>query len=87
MREDFYWLTWARVLKKHGLNGPAAVFLELLGPLNLILAQGFYFSQPFVKGILPEKQWMSMIDMLENQDQRQSFISYLKEETEWLNPD
>jgi hypothetical protein len=80
MHEGFYWSTWAQALKCKGLIEPAAVFLETLGPLAVILAQAVYLGQPFLQGVLPGEQAQSLARMLEDQQQRTDFVAFLEED-------
>ena len=80
MQQDSCWLTWAQALKHRGLNEPAAVFLETLGPLAVILAQAVYLGQPFLKSFLPGNQMESLVRMLEDHQQRTDFVAFLEED-------
>jgi len=80
MHEEAYWSTWVLALKRRGLNAPAAVFLEGLGPLSVFLAQVVYIGQPFLKGFLPGEQMGALARMLEDQQQRSSFAAFLEED-------
>jgi hypothetical protein len=82
MHEGSYWSSWVLALRRRGLNGPAAVFLETLGPLSVILAQMVYAGQPFLKGLLPGEQWGALGQMLEDQQQRSDFVAFLEEDVD-----
>jgi hypothetical protein len=80
MQQGFFWASWAQALKRRGLNEPAAVFLETLGPLSVILAQAVTIGQPFLNGLLPDEQIKSLVKMLEDQQQRTTFVALLEED-------
>lgn len=78
MHEGLYWSTWAQSLKRRGLNEPAAIILEALGPLAVFLSQAAYIGQPFLRNALPEDQLASLLSMLEDPQQRTEFAAFLE---------
>jgi hypothetical protein len=82
MHEGSYWSSWVLSLRRRGLNAPAAVFLETLGPLAVILAQAIYVGQPFLKGLLPGEQAGALVRMLEDHQQRCDFVAFLEEDVD-----
>jgi len=82
MHEGSYWSSWVLALRRRGWDAPAAVFLETLGPLAVILAQAIYVGQPFLKGFLPGDQWGAVARMLEDQQQRYDFVAFLEEDVD-----
>jgi hypothetical protein len=81
MEADFpAWKNWAELLKKKGLDGPAAALIEAAGPLNLVLAQLVYFSQPFLGRMGPGGQWKALAQMLEDRESSHSFAAFLRKE-------
>jgi hypothetical protein len=74
--------SWVQSLTRRGLNEVAVVILEALGPLSVLLAQTIYVGQPFFKGLLPAEQWPSLIAMLEDQQQRNDFITLLEDRSD-----
>ena len=80
MRKGLYWSSWAQSLNRRGLNETAATILEALGPLNILLAQAAYLGQPFFKGLFPgEKEYDSLLNLLEDPQQCTEFIAFLEE--------
>ena len=80
MNEGSCWSSWVLALKRRGLNEPVALLLETLGPLTGLLAQAVYIGQPFLKGLLPGEQWGSLVNMLEDPQQRNDFVAFLQED-------
>jgi hypothetical protein len=74
------WKTWAEMLKNKGLDGPAAALIEAAGPLNLVLAQLVYFSQPFLGRMAPGGQWEALGHLLEDRESSHSFAAFLRKE-------
>jgi hypothetical protein len=76
---QFIWKDWADSLHQWGLKELIAVFLDAMGPLNLLGAQVVYISQPFFSQLLPEGHWDALADVLENPTQTQAFTAYLRQ--------
>jgi hypothetical protein len=75
------WREWADALHRRGLGEAAAVLLEAGGPLNVIAAQLVYLSQPvFSRSISPDRL-EALAHLLEEPEQTQSFVTYLREGT------
>ncbi len=74
------WRVWANSLHRWGLQKLVASFLEAAGPLALIGAQVVYVGQPLLNGIVPDDHLNAITLVLEDDDQRQEFITYLLEE-------
>jgi hypothetical protein len=70
------WRVWAEVLRSFNLHGLASWILEAGSPLRLLGAQALYISQPFLGG----KNMEAVARMLENEDETQAFIQYLRGE-------
>ena len=70
------WSQWAELLRRFKLDGLASWLLEAGSPLTLLGAQALYISQPFVGG----KQIESIAHMLEEDEETQSFVRYLRGE-------
>jgi hypothetical protein len=79
MHKGLYQSSWALSLSRRGLNEVTAMILEAMGPLAVLLAQVVYLGQPFLKNALPDEQWLSLITMLEDPQQRTDFIALLEE--------
>jgi hypothetical protein len=70
------WHNWAETLRRFKLDGLVSWLLEAGAPLNVLGAQALYVSQPFVGG----KQIGSIAKMLENEDETQAFVYFLRDE-------
>ncbi|HSO12904.1 MAG TPA: hypothetical protein VLT51_11060 [Anaerolineales bacterium] len=70
------WSTWAETLRRFKLDGLASWFLEAGSPLSTLGVQMLYVSQPFVGG----KQITSIAHMLEDEQETQAFVHYLRGE-------
>ncbi|NJC97506.1 MAG: hypothetical protein FIB03_14410 [Anaerolineae bacterium] len=70
------WLKWAESLRRFKLDGIASWLLEAGSPLTLLGAQALYIGQPFVGG----DKITSIAHMLEEQEETQAFIHYLRGE-------
>ena len=69
------WHSWSETLRRFKLDGLVSWLLEAGSPLNLLGAQALYISQPFVGG----KQVASIAQMLEDEDETQAFLHFLRE--------
>ena len=69
------WHNWSETLRRFKLDGLVSWLLEAGSPLNLLGAQALYISQPFVGG----KQVASIAQMLEDEDETQAFLHFLRE--------
>lgn len=74
------WRVWTNNLHRWGLNDLVASFLEAAGPLTLIGAQLVYLGQPILGSLVPARHLQVLADVLEDDDQRQEFLTYLREE-------
>jgi hypothetical protein len=70
------WSKWVEALHRFKLDGLASWLLEAGSPLKLLGAQALYISQPFVGG----KQLESIAHMLEDEEETQAFVHYLRGE-------
>jgi len=80
MQGQKYWSKWAQFLQHWKVQELATVFLEASGPLKIIMAQGVYLSQPFLRGTMPNGEWDALTMLLEDEQESRSFIRYLREE-------
>ena len=71
------WLKWAEALRRFKLDGLASWFLEAGSPLSVLGAQVLYASQPLLGG----KQINAIAHMLEDEQETQAFVYFLREET------
>jgi hypothetical protein len=74
------WSTWAQKLQHWGIREPVASFIEAAGPLSILAAQLVYFGQPFISRLMSFEDSTELALMLENRKERQSFVSFLREE-------
>ena len=70
------WSTWAETLRRFKLDGLASWFLEAGSPLSMLGAQMLYIGQPFLGG----KQINTLAHMLEDEQETQAFVHYLRGE-------
>ena len=70
------WSTWAETLRRFKLEGLASWFLEAGSPLSTLGAQLLYASQPFLGG----KQINMLAQMLEDDQETEAFVRYLRGE-------
>lgn len=72
-----YWPIWTDFLRKQGLTGLVAWFLEASGPLNVLGAQALYFGQPFAPASASQGL-RALADLLEQEDEARAFVALLK---------
>ena len=77
--DQYIWRDWARNLHRWGVEEWVASIMETAGPLNILAAQVVYLGQPFMKLLAPENQMNTLAEMLEDNDQRNSFINCIRE--------
>jgi len=70
------WSIWAETLRRFKLDGLASWFLEAGSPLSMLGAQMLYIGQPFLGG----KQIDTLAHMLEDEQETQAFVHYLRGE-------
>jgi hypothetical protein len=70
------WSHWAETLRRFKLDGLASWLFEAGAPLTVLGAQALYISQPFLGG----KEWGSFAHMLEEDEEVQAFVRYLRGE-------
>lgn len=73
------WPAWAGFLRQRGLVGFAAWLLEAAGPLTILGAQALHFGEPFLRPVLPGDQIQDLAHLLEETEEGQAFVSYLRE--------
>ena len=73
------WTCWAEFIQRHGLGTLTAWALEAAGPLALLGAQVFHFGRPLLRPVLSGDAMEGLIDLLENENERSSFVAYLQE--------
>jgi hypothetical protein len=73
------WRDWARNLHQWGLDNLTASLLESAGPLTILAAQMVYIGQPFLKLAVQENKIDALAQMLEDTQQKRSFISIIRE--------
>jgi hypothetical protein len=75
-----YWPGWAEFLRRHGLEDLAVWVLEAAGPLAVFGAQVLYFGGPFFRPGLKNAAVNGLADILEDEDERHSFVKFLRED-------
>lgn len=75
-----FWSEWAETLRRRGLDGFAAWFLEAAGPLNILGAQLLYIGKPML-GSNWDERIQAAARLLEDDEESQAFIEYLKGQT------
>ena len=78
-KERTYWPRWAEFLRSHGLGELTIWMLEAGGPLALIGAQMMHLGGPLFRPGLSGEAAEGLIEILEDEDERSSFIAYLRE--------
>jgi len=73
------WPAWAGFLRQRGLVGFASWFLEAAGPLTILGAQALHFGEPFLRPAITGDQIQELAHLLEETDEGQAFVSYLRE--------
>ncbi len=74
------WPRWAEFLRRHGLEDATTWLLEAAGPLAVIGAQALYIGGPLFRPALTEPQCNALGHLLEDREESQAFIRYLREE-------
>jgi len=73
------WRIWVKSLHRWGVEDLVASLLEAAGPLTIIGAQLIYIGQPILNGVVPDGHLSVLTGTLEDDDQRDAFVSYLRE--------
>lgn len=74
------WPVWGGALRRWGLSHLAATIVESAGPLNVLLAQVLYFSQPLVQPAVSGKGLAALAQLLDDPQQAAQFAAFLREE-------
>jgi hypothetical protein len=74
--------SWADRLQQWRLDQVTAALLEAGGPLKLIGAQLVFISQPLFSGLLSIGRLDLLAEILEQPEQTDTFIRFLREETQ-----
>jgi hypothetical protein len=74
------WLNWAQFLQHWSLKEPVAALIEAAGPLSIFLAQFIYLGEPFLHWAAPEAKWKELAKTLEDKEDRNTFVAFLREE-------
>jgi len=75
-----YWSHWAQKLQGLGVSGLAAALLDGTGSLRLLAAQLVHAGTPFIGTSPASEQWQALAALLEDKDEAQQFVSFLREE-------
>ena len=71
-----YWPQWTESLRRLGLDGFAAWFLEASGPVNILGAQLLYIGQPFATPRASDGI-RALANLLEQEDEARAFAAFL----------
>lgn len=82
MSDLLVWSEWVQKLQQRGYSSWVAALLEGAGPLTTIGAQAIYFTQPVLRGIVPENQLDAIAHLLEDPEKTKKFAAWLKEVAE-----
>ena len=74
------WISWEQSLQQWKLRKPLLFVLEALGPFSEILAQLVYVGQPVFGRMVTQEDWEAFTTILEDREERASFINFLREE-------
>lgn len=72
------WRIWVKTLHRWGVEDLVASLLEVAGPLTILGAQALYIGQPILNGIVPDGHLSVLTGVLEDDDQRDAFVSYIR---------
>lgn len=67
-----------KTLHRWGVEDLVASLLEVAGPLTILGAQALYIGQPILNGIVPDGHLSVLTGVLEDDDQRDAFVSYIR---------
>ncbi len=82
MKEPAYWDHWAQFLQHWGLKNLTVKIFEASGALPVIFSQFLYFLQPLISTHETSFKISAVAEMLENHDEREIFIEYIKRKDE-----
>lgn len=68
-----------KTLHRWGVDNLVATLLEAAGPLTIIGAQAIYIGQPILAGVLPDEHLKVLAVVLEQDDEREAFVSFIRE--------
>jgi hypothetical protein len=74
------WEDWVYILHRLGIGDLIASLLESSGSLTMLGAQLVYIGQPILNLILPADQINALVGLLEDEEQRRTFITFLRQE-------
>jgi hypothetical protein len=75
------WASWEQWLHRWGVQDLTTSFLEAIGPMTILGAQGIYLVQPWLYRLLPDGHLEALVEILENPDETRAFVRYLREGT------
>ncbi len=79
MKSDLQtWQGWASLLQRWAINGWVVSLLEISNPFDFLGAQMIFFMEPLLKPFIPQRQLQALVDLLEDPEKKDAFISYLK---------
>jgi hypothetical protein len=76
MEKNSVWTKWAQNLHRWGIDGPAEVFLNSIGPVSIVFAQSLILIKPLFSS---SNEWDILAEMIEDPSERKAFSGYLQE--------
>ena len=73
-----FWSDWDQFLQQAGFKDSALALIDASGPMNIFLAQIIHLGSPFLRLFWPGGHWEPLAEMLEDRQQSQEFVSYLR---------
>jgi hypothetical protein len=74
-----YWPEWKKTLQYSGFSNESAVVLEALAPLGFLFSQIKYLTAWIIPARRSPNSLQSFLLLLEDSDEVQQFVQYLKE--------
>jgi hypothetical protein len=76
MEKYSVWMKWAQNLHRWGINGPAEIFLNAVGPVSVVFAQSLMLIKPLFSS---SNEWDMLAEMIEDPLERRTFGGLLQE--------
>ncbi|MCX7607745.1 MAG: hypothetical protein N2049_00810 [Anaerolineales bacterium] len=73
------WIRWGETLRYYNLHKFAVWLLEVLGPVNVLLAQFLHAFSPLLRPTVPESHLLTLLAVLEDPQETLAFTHFLKE--------
>jgi|GEM_PF-989976 len=76
---------WAAQIRDRGFAQPAALLMTAFSPFSWLLGQFYYFSQPFLTALLPQRYQDVIRTLLQDENVWKEFAEQLKDPGESTN--